>query len=140
MDSKAPVTDEEADFLHEQGWSSGFGWQRDLEWWREPSYGPRIWITEDDKYMAQWLEDRQAYQRQHLAETARQYALDLMMALENIAYEAGQYADGAEDAHYLAKEMANLEGMARAALVPFERLTSKKKDPPLDRSRGTAGN
>ncbi|MGI9490466.1 MAG: hypothetical protein ACR2RF_32155 [Geminicoccaceae bacterium] len=122
MSEQPAVTIREAAFLHEQGWSSGFGWERDLEWWRVPSYGPDIWITEDAKYMAQWLEDRESYRRMLISETAQAHALDLMTALENIAYEAGQYADGAEDAHYLAKELANLEGMARAALVPFKKL------------------
>ncbi len=122
MDAKSPVTDAEADFLHQQGWSSGYGWKDQQDWYRQPSYGPGIWISEDEKYMAQWLEDRQAFYMLRIAETARRHALDLMMALQNIAYEAGQYADGAEDAHYLAKEMANLEGMAQAALVPFKRL------------------
>ena len=125
MNEQTPVTDQEAAFLHEQGWSSGFGWEHGLDWYRSPSYGPNIWVTEDPKYMSQWLEDREAYQRMQIAETARQYALDMMTALEKIAYEAGQYADGADDAHYLAREMANLEGMARAALVPFEGLNKQ---------------
>ncbi len=135
MNEHKPVTDAESDFLHEQGWSSGFGWQSDLDWYRSPSYGPDIWISDDPKYMAQWLEDRQAYKRQRIHETARHHALDLMTALDNIAYEAGQYADGAEDAHYLAREMANLEAMARAALLPFERLNQKETDAPLTESR-----
>ncbi len=33
-----------------------------------------------------------------------------------------QTAPGAEDAHYLAKKMANLKQMARDALVPFKNL------------------
>lgn len=41
----------------------------------------------------------------------------LTEALEKIGYEAGQYADGADDAHYLAKVLADVEGKAGAALA-----------------------
>ena len=44
-------------------------------------------------------------------------APDLLEALEWLAYEAGQYADGAEDSHYLAREMANFETKARKAIA-----------------------
>ncbi len=63
MSEHTPVTEREAAFLHEQGWSSGFGWKTDLEWWREPSYGPRMWIKDHPKLMVQWLDDRAVYQR-----------------------------------------------------------------------------
>lgn len=42
---------------------------------------------------------------------------EMVEALTLIASEAGQYADGADDAHYLAKEMARLEALARGAIA-----------------------
>ncbi len=51
----------------------------------------------------------------------------LIMSMGHLAYELGQYADGAEDAHYLAKEMANFEAEANAALAPFLKGTSDEQ-------------
>ena len=73
--------------------------------------------------MEQWLEDRAAYRMMQRAVLAQFHALALLAALEDIAYEAGQYADGAEDAHYLAKEMAKIEAQAKTAVAPFQKDT-----------------
>ena len=58
-----PVTENEAAYLHSLGWQSGHGWENLLDWFREPSSGPVIFITEDPAYMAQWLEDREVYRQ-----------------------------------------------------------------------------
>ena len=47
-------------------------------------------------------------------------APEMLDALKKIAYEAGQYADGADDAHYLSKVCLELESIARAAIAKAE--------------------
>lgn len=58
--------------------------------------------------------DCRVYERQ--IATLRSRVEELEGALEKIRYEASQYGDGAEDSHYLAREMLSLEAIARAAL------------------------
>lgn len=80
----APLSNKEAEFLHEQGWSSGYGWSDQLDWYWEPSQGAAIWITDDPQKMRLWQDDRAAYRQKIKEERARKAALDLLEALEGL--------------------------------------------------------
>ena len=91
-EARIPVTEEEAEYLHQQGWSSGFGWKDQLDWYWRPSGGPDIWIEDDAEKMALWLEDRAVYKRQKFEEGVRGAAHDLYDALDALT-EAVDHRD-----------------------------------------------
>lgn len=51
-----PVTDQEAEMLHDLGWSSGYGWENELDWWKG-EYRFTECAHEDDEVKAQFLND-----------------------------------------------------------------------------------
>lgn len=75
---ETPVSEGEVDFLQDQGWNSGFGWETELEWWWEPSHGMPMWITDHPDKMKLWLSDREAYAYKCLAERAQEHAMELL--------------------------------------------------------------
>ena len=57
MDSIFPITKDESDALHAAGWSSGYGWEREFDWYHEPSMGTAIFVEDDEKMMNLFLSD-----------------------------------------------------------------------------------
>lgn len=87
----------------------GIDQQGELDWTKDHMAAIRFARKDDAKAIIKyygWTE----------ADAVEHAWADMKETLEKIAYEAGQYADGAEDAHYLAREMARIEAMARDAL------------------------
>ncbi len=97
-----PVTKGEAEFLHDLGWSSGFGWENGLDWFHEPSAGPCIWITDDPSWLEKWLDDRKQYAAALRRKRAKDHATELLEAVENLL----PIADGSEPCVGSAYELA----------------------------------
>ncbi|MDA7663842.1 hypothetical protein N8569_00910 [bacterium] len=81
---ETPVSEAEVDFLSNEGWHSGFGWETGLDWWMEPSYGEPISIESDASYMARWLSDREAFAHKCLVERAREHAMELFSVCREV--------------------------------------------------------
>lgn len=79
-----PITDEEAKFLHGLGWSSGYGWRDGSDWYWDPSFGDPIWIEKDTDIMNLWLRDRDVYTEAERRQKARDHAVELLEALEEL--------------------------------------------------------
>ncbi len=84
IEKTLPVTDDEAAFLHAQGWQSGYGWERGLDWFWKPSMGDPIWIEDDPEKLNLWLADRQEHARAILKRRAEGAAMDMLEALERL--------------------------------------------------------
>lgn len=83
IDKHTSVSEAEVDFLRGLGWEST-GWKDGADWYLKPSFGPVIWITDDPKYMTQWLSDREAFAHKRLRENAEKHALKLLDALKAV--------------------------------------------------------
>jgi len=106
------ITQAEADRLHGLGWNSGFGWADQRDWYHRPSAGDDIWIDDDPKWMAVFLEDLRVIRRD--AEIARQKEAGpaLYEALEEVRnYQGG--ADSALEDPYVMERVDAALSLAR---------------------------